>query len=253
MSGSHAHALHFHGHSPVHRLAPQVKIAGLFAFVAAVVLTPTHEMWAFGLHAAILAYAVGMAGIPAAFFFRRLAIEIPFVVFALAMPLVGEGPVVQVGVVGLSVAGLWGAWNVIAKATLSLGASVLLTATTEIPDLLAGFDRLRSPRLLTAIAAFMVRYMELVAGELGRVRTAVAARLGDRSRPAEAVTLATVSGTMFIRAYERGERVHQAMLARGYTGAMPDVAAPAAPAQWTAAVVWLAAAWSVAVAAWVLA
>lgn len=250
MSGVHAHALHYHGHSFIHRLAPEVKIAGLFGFVAAVVATPTTAIWAFGLHAAVLTVAVGMAELPFGFFLRRLSIEIPFVVFALAMPLVGEGPTVAVGGLSLSVEGLWGAWNVIAKATLCVGASVVLAATTEIPDLLAGFDRLHAPRLLTAIAAFMVRYLDVVAAELGRVRVAIAARLGDRRRATEAATLATVSGIMFVRAYERGERVHQAMLARGYSGVMPSGSVVAA--RWRATVGWLAVSWVVTLAAWAL-
>lgn len=251
MSGVHAHALHFHGHSFIHRLAPETKIVGLFGFVAAVVATPTTAMWAFGIHAAVLTVAVGMAELPTGFFLRRLSIEIPFVIFALAMPFVGGGPEVMVGGMALSVEGLWGAWNVVAKATLCVGASVVLAATTEIPDILSGFDRLRAPRLLTAIATFMVRYVEVVISELGRVRTAIAARLGDTRRTAEAATLATVSGIMFVRAYERGERVHQAMLARGYTGTMPPVG-PSAPARWRPVVGWLGAAWAITVSAWIL-
>lgn len=252
MSGVHAHALHYHGHSPVHRLAPRVKIVALFVFVGAVVATPTMAMWAFGIHAAVLVVAVGVAGLPAGFFFRRLSIEIPFVMFALAMPFVGTGPDVAVGPLVLSEAGLWGAWNILAKATLCVGASVVLTATTEVADMLSGFDRLRAPRLLTAIAGFMVRYVEVIAREVGRVRTAIAARLGDQRRLGEAATLAAVSGTMFVRSYERGERVHQAMLARGYDGTMPDLPGSTVIAVWSGPLMWMAAAWTVTVAAMVL-
>lgn len=245
MSGVHAHALHYHGHSPVHRLASHVKIVALFAFVGAVVATPTQAMWAFGIHAAVLTVAVGLAELPAGFFLRRLTIEVPFVIFALAMPFVGQAPSVDVGPLTLSVAGLWGAWNVLAKATLAVGASVVLTSTTEVADLLAGFDRLRAPRVLTAIAGFMVRYLEVAVGEIGRVRTALAARLGNRTRLVEAGTLATVSGTMFIRAYERGERVHTAMLARGYGGVMPHPEASPSAARWSGVFAWAATAWLV--------
>jgi cobalt/nickel transport system permease protein len=34
--------------------------------------------------------------------------------------------------------------------------------------------------------------------------------------------LATAAGALFIRSYERGERVHLAMLSRGYSGALPQ-------------------------------
>lgn len=249
MSGVHAHALHFHGHSPVHRTSPHVKIAALFVFVAAVVATPTQAVWAFGVHGAILFVAVGMAGLPARFFLSRLSIEVPFVIFALAMPFVGVGPRVEVGPLVLSVAGLWGAWNVLAKATLSVGASVVLSATTEIPDILTGFERLRAPRMLTAIAGFMVRYVEVIVAEIGRVRTAIAARLGDRSRLGEAATLATVAGATFVRSYERGERIHQAMTARGYDGSMPEAIDPPPASGWLPVGLWVATAWLVTTAA----
>lgn len=250
MSGVHAHVLHYHGHSPVHRLAPHLKILALFAFVGAVVVTPPQAVWAFGLHAAVLTVAIGVAELPVGFFLRRLSIEVPFVIFALAMPFVGEAPHVEVGPFTLSVIGLWGAWNVLAKATLAVGASVVLTATTEVTDLLAGFDRLRAPRILTAIAGFMIRYLEVAVGEVSRVRTAIAARLGDRTPLSEAGTLATVSGTMFIRAYERGERVHTAMLARGYAGAMPRAVEQDVRVRWSATVAWSGVAWLVT--AWAL-
>jgi cobalt/nickel transport system permease protein len=48
--------------------------------------------------------------------------------------------------------------------------------------------------------------------------------------------LGHAAGTLFVRCYERGERVHLAMLARGYTGAMPGrTTASAAPRSWAAA------------------
>ena len=85
-------------------------------------------------------------------FLRRLVIEIPFVLFALVLPFVAGGEQVELAGLLLSVEGLWGGWNIIAKATLGLAASILLTATTTVPDILAGLDRLRVPRLITSIA-----------------------------------------------------------------------------------------------------
>ena len=78
---------------------------------------------------------------------RRLAIEVPFVAFALLLPFVGQGERVEVLGLSLSVAGLWAAWNILVKATLGVAATVLLAATTPVPDLLRGLERLRgAPR-----------------------------------------------------------------------------------------------------------
>lgn len=222
MSGAHAHALHYHGHSSVHHAAPQVKLAGLGLFVLAVVITPPEAVWAFSIYAAILVSLVGMASIPPRFFLTRLSIDAPFVLFALLLPFVGEGPRVEVGFLTLSSAGLLGAWNILVKATLGAGASVLLAATTEVSDIITGLRKLKVPIVLTAIAAFMIRYLDVIAGEMRRTRIAMTARGYDPSWMAQLRPLATAVGALFIRSYERGERVHQAMLARGFTGDFPS-------------------------------
>jgi cobalt/nickel transport system permease protein len=236
MSGGHLHALHVHGHSAVHRMAPEAKVAGLLVFVLGVVATPRDAVWAFGVHAFLLLAVVVFAELPVGFVLRRMTIEIPFVAFAVFLPFLGGGPETQVLGMSLSVEGLWGAWNILAKATLGVGASVTLVATTEIPEILHGLDRLRVPRLFTAIAGFMVRYIDVVAGELQRTRTAMTARGHDPRWLWQAAPLATAAGALFVRSYERGERVHQAMVARGYDGRMPVIEQRTATAlEWMAA------------------
>lgn len=221
MGAGHAHALYVHEHSPVHRLAPEVKVAAVLGFVVAVAVTPREAVWAFALDAAALAAVVRLARLPARFVLARLAVVLPFIAFAFLIPFVGSGQRVVVLGVHVSQVGLWGAWSVVAKATLGATVSIVLAATTEVPWILRGVSRLRLPRTLTTIAAFMVRYLELVAGELGRMRTAMTARGYDPRWLWQARPVAASAGALFVRSYERGERVHAAMTSRGYTGTMP--------------------------------
>ena len=223
MGAGHAHALYVHEHSPVHRLPPQVKLVAVVAFVAAVAVTPREAVWAFALQGAVLTAVIGLAKLPLRFVLSRMIAVLPFILFAFLIPFVASGE--QVDVLGIEVSreGLWGMWNIIAKALLGITASIILAGTTEIPDLLRGMERLRVPRALTAIASFMIRYLELIAGELGRMRTAMAARGYEPRWLWQARPLAASAGTLFIRSYERGERVHAAMLARGFSGQMPDL------------------------------
>jgi cobalt/nickel transport system permease protein len=232
VSGAHAHALHYHGHSVVHRVAPQVKLAGLFLYVLAVVATPPEAVWAFSIHAAILVSLVGASAIPPRFFLTRLSIDLPFVLFAFLLPLVGEGPRIKFGFLSLSVDGLLGAWNILVKATLGAGASVLLAATTEVNQIIIGLQKLKVPPVLTSIASFMIRYLEVVAGEMRRTRIAMTARGYDPSWIAQIRPLASAAGALFIRSYERGERVHQAMMARGFDGTFPVVERSEPPRWW---------------------
>jgi cobalt/nickel transport system permease protein len=113
-------------------------------------------------------------------------------------------------------------------------ASLLLAATTRTGDLLLGLDRLRCPRALTMIATFMVRYLEVLTDEARRMRVARISRGDDPRFIWQLRGFAAGIGALFLRAFERGERVYLAMLSRGYTGRMPTVwqGAGATAAQW---------------------
>ena len=222
----------------------------MFGFVLAVVATPRQAFWAFGIQAILLVWAAVAARIPAGFLVRRLLVLIPFVLFAFFLPFLGGGPRTEVVGVSLSVEGLWGAWTILAKATLGVTASIVMAATTEVPDILLGLDRLKVPRLITAIAGFMIRYLDVVLGEMHRMRVAMRSRGYDPRWIWQGRALATSAGALFIRSYERGERVYQAMAARGYQGHMPVLsAAPTRRGSWSRALAFPAIAWAAAVVA----
>ena len=215
-------ALHRPGDSPVHRLPPQVKLVAAFVSVLCVVATPRHEFWAFGGYLALLLVVWAVARIPISWFATRALIELPFVVLAVALPLVGGGDRFHVLGLNLSVAGALAGWNILAKGTLGVLVSLTLAATTAPRDLIVGLQRLRAPALLTTIATLMLRYAEVIVGEARRMRTARICRGHDPRFLWQVGATAKAVGTLFIRSYERGERVHLAMVSRGWTGAMPD-------------------------------
>jgi cobalt/nickel transport system permease protein len=182
---------------------------------------------------------------------KRLVVETPFVLFAVFLPLIGRGERLDVLGISLSIDGLWAAWNILIKATLGLATTVLLGATTPIAEILHGLEHLRMPRLMTAIAGFMVRYADVITGELARMRIARESRGYDPRWFWQARAIASSAGTLFIRSFERGERVYLAMVSRGYTGAMPLDHDPAVPmGRWAAALALPALASMVAVVAW---
>ncbi|WP_030666192.1 cobalt ECF transporter T component CbiQ [Streptomyces rimosus] len=253
MGAGHAHKLYRPAHSPVHALPPHCKIAAVLCFVLAVVATPRTALWAFALYALLLAAVAAAARVPAGFLLKRLLIEVPFVAFAVLMPFVATGPRVHILGLSLSESGLWGAWNILAKGTLGVAASVLLAATTELRGLLLGLQRLRMPPLLVQIASFMIRYGDVIADELRRMRIARLSRGFEARGVRHWGVLAKSAGALFIRSYERGERVHLAMVSRGYTGTLPvPDAAPATGGQWSRAAALPAAALAVCLLGWTL-
>ncbi|RYE77262.1 MAG: cobalt ECF transporter T component CbiQ, partial [Myxococcales bacterium] len=148
MGAGHGHALHFHGHSLLHRLPAWAKIAALVSFMLVVVATPRQAWWAYAAYAAILAVVIAVSRVPLRFLLPRMVIEVPFVIFAATMPLVAHGPRVEVWGMSLSQEGLIGGGALLAKGTLGVLAALVLGATTELRDFLVGLQRLRVPQQL---------------------------------------------------------------------------------------------------------
>ncbi|MDP3894688.1 cobalt ECF transporter T component CbiQ [Nocardioides sp.] len=226
MGAGHGHRLHFHGHSRVHRAPAHLKLVALVAFMLVVVTTPAHWYAAFAGYAAVVLAVIAVSGVPYGYIARRMVIEVPFVVFAVVMPFVATGPRVDVLWFSVSEPGLVAAAGFLAKATIGVMSALTLAATTEAVDLLAGLQRLRMPDLMVQIMGFMVRYLDVVTGEMGRMVTAMRSRGCDPRSPRHWPMLARSLGALFIRSYERGERVHLAMLSRGYSGTLPGSGAP---------------------------
>ncbi|MCZ2850755.1 cobalt ECF transporter T component CbiQ [Modestobacter sp. VKM Ac-2978] len=212
------------GDSPVHRLEPHTKLVAVLAFALVVVATPVDAGWAPVAYAGFLLLLLTVAAVARVRpgrLLRGLVVEVPFVFFAVLLPFVSRGPRTDVLGLSLSDSGLAAGGSILAKATLSVLAATLLAATTDARALLRGLERLRLPTVLVQILSFMIRYTDVVGGELRRMRVARESR-GFRGRHLGALkVLGPAAGSLFIRSYERGERVHLAMLSRGYTGRLP--------------------------------
>lgn len=252
--GSLEGALYRRGSSAVHRLPAHCKLVAAMCFVFVVVATPRQQFWAFGAYLALLAVVAAAARVPPWFIAPRMLVELPFVLFALALPFLSTGTeTVQVLGLQLSESGLLGAFNILAKGTLGVITALLLSATTQIRDLLRGLEQLRVPRIFVLIASFMVRYLTVVTAELHRMWVSMASRGFQAGSARQWKAVASTAGALFIRTYERGERVYLAMLSRGYTGQLPGTpGSHPGPSQWTASAALPAAALVVAVTAWTM-
>jgi cobalt/nickel transport system permease protein len=190
-------------------LPAHTKVAATVVFVIAVVATPRAAVPALLVDLLLVVTVLALLRVRLPAVVRRMRIEVPFVVFALALPLVGDG--------------WWGTWNILAKATIGVLAATALTASTSTAALLRGLERLHVPRLLVGTAMFMVRYLDVIVGDVTRLRIARVSRGDDPRWLWQARGVAATAGTLFVRSYERGERVHLAMVSRGYDGRLPDL------------------------------
>ncbi|GIF74370.1 cobalt ECF transporter T component CbiQ [Asanoa siamensis] len=228
MGAGHAHPLHLDHDSRVHRLPAEVKIVATLLFTIVVVVTPREKFLAFAGYLVLLVGVLVLAKVPPLWLAKRATIELPFVLLAIALPFAGHGERTEWLGMSLSIDGLHGAWNILAKGTLGVLASLLLAATTTARDLLLGLDRLRCPQVFTQIATFMLRYLDILADDARRMRVARLSRGYDPRFLWQVKAFAVGVGALFIRSYERGERVYLAMVARGYNGRLPRPEGPGA-------------------------
>jgi cobalt/nickel transport system permease protein len=103
-----------------------------------------------------------------------------------------------------------------AKAVYGLFALGLLNALTPFPEMLQGLRRLRIPSLLVRLLGFTWRFGMLLGEEARGMRRGIAARSWQGRWIWQVRILGHLIGGLFLRALERAERVHAAMLARGY-------------------------------------
>ena len=213
--------LYLHRHSLVHSLPSHLKIIAAIAFILVVVSTPVTQWPAFVAYFAWLLIVVSIAKIPFLLLFKRALIEVPFIFFAILMPFFGSGEKMQVGPFDLYSEGVIAGSGIVVKGTLGVMTAIILSTSTTAREILRGLERLRLPVLMVQIASFMLRYVNVVNDEMERMRVARISRGFEATGIKHWRVLATAAGALFIRSYERGERVHLSMLSRGYEGILP--------------------------------
>lgn len=210
-----------------------MKILTVLAFISASVATPITRWPAFIAFFSLLVFTAVMSKIPVLLLFKRALIEIPFVFFAILMPFFGEGE--KFSIFGLAVYrdGLLAGTSIVVKGTLGVLAAVILSTTTTAREILRGLEKLKLPIIMVQIASFMLRYINVISDEMERMKVARESRGFIATGIKHWKVLATAAAALFIRSYERGERVHLAMLSRGFDGALPSMDTHAVTArQW---------------------
>jgi len=216
--------------SPIHRLDARFKLVATLAFVLVATNLAT---WTSLLGLGVVAAAITLVSrVPPATALKRSLVALPFAgMVALSIPFTGDGQVVwsaQLGRWTLAITdqGLGLFASIVVKAWLSTLVSGLLVTTTPFPILLNALHALRVPRILITIISFMYRYLFVLIDEAMRLQRARLARSAGGTDGAvlwRIKVLGGMIGSLFIRSYERSERIYYAMLSRGYDGQWPLV------------------------------
>ena len=208
--------------SLIHRLDPRTKFIASLVFIISVVLTPTSNWRAFALHLCLVTSLLIIAKLPPFYVLKRSLVIFPFVLLvAVFIPFLKPGEIagsynIWLWQVSVTYAGLLILANVAVKAWLCILSLILLSATTELVDLLKGLKQLGIPKVIILILSFMYRYIFVLVDEAMRMRQARDSRSFGGGRLRQLKTLGNMIGTLFIRSYERGESIYAAMLCRGF-------------------------------------
>jgi len=192
----------------IHRIDPRVKIVTFFAFILFVVLTNETAYLSFLLYGTILLILLFSSRIPFLFMFKKSLVVIPFVVLiAIFIPFIKK----ENGIILF--------WGIVIKSYLSILSMILLTSSTKFTNLLKALEKLKLPRIFIMIISFMYRYSFLIVDEVQRMQRAKESRTFQKQNPIYALkTLSNIVGVLFLRSYERGERVYLAMCSRLFQG-----------------------------------
>lgn len=210
-----------------------MKIIAALLFIFVSIATPITSWGAFIGYLIIILITAKCAKISFLTLGKRALIEIPFIFFAILMPFFGKGEVINVGPFDLYKDGIEAALSIVAKGTIGVLTAVILSTSTTAREILRGLERLKLPRMMVQIATFMLRYVNVISDEMERMKIARESRGFEATGVKHWKVLATVAASLFIRSYERGERIHLAMLSRGYAGELPHEESRHVPlAQW---------------------
>jgi cobalt/nickel transport system permease protein len=235
------------GSSVVHRLDARIKLVLALAFILTVSLVPS-GIWPVYVLLFSLVLSVEIASeLGVGTVLRRAVLAFPFVLAALPLVFSTGGEVlgtipVGIGTLTIFEPGVERFLSIALKSWISVQMAILLAATTPFPDLLMAMRAIRIPRLLVGTFSLMWRYLFVLVDEAQRLMRARESRSGQAERQG-AKTGGTVAwrarvtggmaGNLFLRSFERGDRIYSAMAARGYDGEIRTLPVPRVPtAQW---------------------
>jgi cobalt/nickel transport system permease protein len=221
----------------MHRLDPRVKVVVTVAFILSNALLPDGAWMAFGLAWLFLLFANVVSNLGVGFTFKRSFVALPFALVAITVLFSPGKPLASFHFLfwdlTITDSGLLRFVSILIRSWLSVQMAILLVATARFPDIIHALGHLRVPTILTTIIAFLYRYLFVLGDEVFRLLRAREARSASfvsasgqrsgRSAVWRARVAGYMAGQLFLRSYERSDRVYNAMLARGYRGHLETI------------------------------
>jgi cobalt/nickel transport system permease protein len=211
------------GRSVLSRLSPWTKLMGLIAIIIALTVVQNTALLA-ALYALILAI-YWQSGLPMRRLFGWYLIPAAFVLSLVVILAWSEPGVPLISMrlpwvfLTLTDNGLMLLIRLLLKALISMTSSLILLMTTRYAHLSAMIGRI-FPSPMDQIFLMSYRFLFITLGMVDSMMRAFRSRGGGliKSMPRQSQVFAEIFALVFIRSYDRAERVSKAMESRGYSG-----------------------------------
>jgi cobalt/nickel transport system permease protein len=200
----------------LHRLDARLKLIAALLFVAFAVAAPIGSWNWLGALGFALALVIGLSGIPPRDLARRYLTFLVLIGFLGLLIALNHPARARFGLVVVVV-------SILIKNSLAILAMLVLAGVTSFHTILTALRKLGLPRVLVGTLGFMERYRYVLSEELARMATARRARTFSRRGTLSLSLAGGLIGLLFLRAFERAERVHGAMVARGWRGTIQSL------------------------------
>lgn len=205
------------GETVLHRLDPRAKLLATLIFIVMVVSFGKYELSALFPFFIFPAALIGIANLPAGFIARKVLLALPFaLVVGMFNPFLDSSTVMTLGPLAIS-GGMISWLSIIVKAMLTVSAALSLVAVTGFPAICRALEQIGMPQAFAIQLMFLYRYIFVLTDEGGRASRARSLRscgkkgLGINS-------FSSLVGHLLLRTWQRAERIHMAMMARGFNG-----------------------------------
>jgi cobalt/nickel transport system permease protein len=205
------------GETSVHRLNPRAKVLVTICYLISVVSFGRYEISAMLPFLAYPTVLLASGNLPAGYILRKVLLVIPFALFiGIFNPVFDRQVILQLGPLDI-----WGGWvscgSILIRAMLTTSAAIILVALTGFPAICEALEKLGMPRVFAVQLLFLYRYIFVLADE--GIRTARARQLRTSARRGLGIRqFGPMAGHLLLRTWDRAERIHMAMLARGFSG-----------------------------------
>lgn len=210
--------------SIIHKLDGRIKL--ILAFIIIIYSVYTTDIKVLFLLEIYLILILLFSKVSIYYFVKRVLMILPFGGFiAIFQPFIKEGLILYTLPFGLSISyeGILFGILLLSRLVVCLSTIVLLSSVTPLESIVNSMRKLGFPKEMAMILSMTVRYLFVFFDELENIKKAQKSRCFSiwNKKTSYSWRLKQVGYTimmLFLKSFEKGERVYYSMLARGYTG-----------------------------------